>query len=46
MSKDEVLRGLRMIVVESGKKKAEQSQEYDYNRIRSLFKRGEDDGDE
>lgn len=45
MSKDEVLRGLRMMVVESGEKKAE-SEEYDYNRIRSLFRRGEEEDNE
>ena len=46
MSKDEVLRGLRMMVVESEEEKAERSQEHDYNRIRSLFRRGEEEGDE
>lgn len=42
MSKDEVLRGLRVMVVESGEEKAERSQEYDYNRIRSLFRRSQE----
>ena len=50
MSKDEVLRGLRMMAVESGEEKAERSEEYEYNRIRSLFRRSqeqeEDDDDE
>lgn len=49
MSKDEVLRGLRMMAVESGEEKAERSEEYEYNRIRSLFRRSqeqEEDEDE
>ena len=46
MSKDEVIRGLRMMAVESGEKKAERSRERDYNRIRSLFRRGEENGEE
>ena len=49
MSKDEVLRGLRMMAVESREEKAERSEEHDYNRIRSLFRRSqeqEEDDDE
>ena len=46
MSKDEVLRGLKMMVVESGEEKAEDSQESDYKKIRSLFRRGEGENDE
>ena len=49
MSKDEVLRGLRMMAVDSGEEKAERSEEYEYNRIRSLFRRSqeqEEDEDE
>ena len=42
MSKDEVLRGLKMMVMGSGKEKVERSQEYDYNRIRSLFRRSQE----
>lgn len=42
MSKDEVLRGLRMMAVESGEEKAERSEEHDYNRIRSLFRRSQE----
>jgi len=45
-SKDEVLRGLKMMVVESAEKKAERSQEYDYNSIRSFFRRDKEDDDE
>ena len=44
MSKDEVLRGLRMMVVESREKRAEEgAQEHDYNKIRSLFRRNQED---
>ena len=46
MSKDEVLRGLKMMVVESAEKKAELSQEHDYNRIRSLFRRDKEEDDD
>ena len=46
MSKDEVLRGLKMMVVESAEKKAEPSQEHDYNRIRSLFRRDKEEDDD
>ena len=46
MSRDEVIRGLRMMAVESREKKAERLQERDYNRIRSLFRRGEEDGED
>lgn len=42
MSKDEVLRGLRMMAVDSGEEKAERSEEYEYNRIRSLFRRSQE----
>ena len=42
MSKDEVLRGLRMMVVRSREKKEEQLRKYDYN-IDSLFRRDEED---
>ena len=46
MSKDEVLRGLRMMAVESGEEKAERSEEYEYNRIRSLFRRSQEQDEE
>ena len=46
MSKDEVLRGLRMMAVESGEEKAERSEEHDYNRIRSLFRRSQEQEEE
>ena len=42
MSKDDVLRGLRMMVVRPREKEEEQLRKYDYN-IDSLFRRGEDD---
>lgn len=45
MSKDDVLRGLRMMVAGSGENKAERSQQYDYNKIRSLFRRDGEDGE-
>lgn len=46
MSKDEVLRGLRMMAVDSGEEKAERSEEHDYNRIRSLFRRSQEQDEE
>lgn len=46
MSKDEVLRGLRMMAVDSGEEKAERSEEYEYNRIRSLFRRSQEQDEE
>ena len=44
MSKDDVLRGLRMMVVRPREKEEEQLRKYDYN-IDSLFRRDKEDGE-